>query len=227
MNALQIAQLIRQECGIAGSGAPASIVDQTGEMKRVVDWMIQADLYIQMLHTDWKFLWKEYAFNTIVGQTDYAKPADITDWDRESFWLDSTTNNAVDLKYMDWYEWREFHRAGVKTNHIPDRIIIKPDNSLVLDSPPNDVYSCTAEYFANPVAMAANDDVPPYPATYYRIIVARAKRMYAAYEDAPEIMQEAQDEYNYLLPRLESAQVPGQENQFNNSGNAQMVVEAE
>jgi len=35
MNFLQLAQRVRQEAGISGDG-PVSVVNQTGEMKRVV-----------------------------------------------------------------------------------------------------------------------------------------------------------------------------------------------
>ena len=225
MNFLQIAQLVRQECGIGGSGTPASVVDQTGEMKRVIDWVIQADLYVQALNQDWKFLWKEFSIPTVIGQAAYSKPSDFDEWDKMSFWLDYTTDDNTPLNYVDYLEWRQRLRAGVKENEPPTRIVIKPDDSLVLDSPPDKIYTLTADYYRKPIALAANDDEPPYPSRYHRIIVARAKRMYAVYEDAPEILTDAEDEYKNLLMRLESSQIMGQENRFGESNNAPMVVE--
>jgi len=227
MNALEIAQLVRQECGIAGSGTPAAFTGQIGEMKRVVDWVIQADLYIQSLQTDWKFLWKEHSVPTEIGVAAYAVPTDFDEWDRDSFYLDYHLNTGNKLKYTDYLEWRSKYRSGVKTNSTPNRVIILPDNSLILDPPPAAVQQITADYYRTPIALAANDDVPPYPARYHRIIVARAKRMYAAYEDAPEILTEAENEFSEILPRLEASQLMGQENRYGDSNNAQMVVEVE
>ncbi len=225
MNALQIAKIVRQECGIAGADAPASFVDQTGEMKRLVDWIIQADLYIQSLTQDWKFLWKEFTVPTVIGQAGYTIPSDFDEWDKNSFVLDAATDDFIRLDYIEYTRWRNESSYGLKVNDPPYQFTIKPDGSIVLDAPPDKIYQLTADYYRKPVALAANADEPPYPERYQRVLVARAKRMYATYEDAPEVLTEAEDEYREIMMRMESSQIAGQENRYGESNNSQMVVE--
>ena len=225
MNALEIAQIVRQECGIAGSNAPASFENQTGEMKRVVDWVTQADLYIQSLEVDWRFLWSQFQVNTVAGTAGYAVPTDFDEWDPGSFYLDYTSDDYVELEvFTDYRAWRKEHRQGVKTNEQPTRLVILPDDSLILDYPPDAVYSLTADYYRKVIALAADTDEPPYPARYHRLVVARAKRMYAAYEDAPEIMNEAENEYSFIYPRFEASQLSGQKGRYSADFAENMVV---
>lgn len=225
MTALEIAKLVRQECGIAGANSPASFTGQTGEMKRVVDWVTQADLYIQSLETDWRFLWSQFTVNTVAGTAGYAVPTDFDEWDPASFYLDYTTDDYVELEvFHDYRAWRKQYRQGVKANEIPSRLVILPDDSLILDNPPDDVYSLTADYYRKPIALAADADEPPYPARYHRLVVARAKRMYAAYEDAPEILEESENEFKMIYPRFEASQLSGQKGRYNADFAEDMVV---
>jgi len=228
MTALEIAQLVRQECGIAGAGTPAAFTGQTGEMKRVVDWVTQADLFIQSQEVDWRFLWKQFEVNTVVGTAAYAVPTDFDEWDPASFYLDYDTDDNIELDvFTDYRLWRKEYRQGVKANEVPSRLVILPDDSLILDNPPNAIFKLTADYYRKPIALAVDASEPPYPARYHRLVVARAKRMYAAYEDAPEIMEEAENEYNAIYPRFEASQLSGQKGRYNADYAEDMVVSPE
>ena len=60
--------------------------------------------------------------------------------------------------------------------------------------------------------LAANGDVSAIPPRFHKIIIARAKMYYAENEDAPEIMAGALAEFEDLLDKLESDQLPRQKN---------------
>jgi len=228
MNALEIAQLVRQECGIAGSGTPSAFTGQTGELKRVVVWVVQADLYLQSLEVDWRFLWKEFQVNTVVGTASYAVPTDFDEWDPDSFYLNYSADDNIKLDvFTDYREWRKDYRQGVKTNQVPDKIVIKPDDSLILDWPPNAIFSLTADYYRKPIALAADADEPPYPARYHRAIVARAKRMYAAFEESPEVMSEAENWWGQIYPRLEASPLTSQKGRYHSDYAEGLVVEVQ
>ena len=97
----------------------------------------------------------------------------------------------------------------MQTNQKPDSVVILPDLSLRLQSPPDDVYSLTGDYWKRPAKMTANGDTSPIPEEYERIIVARAKIMYAESEGAPEVLASAQIEFDDLLDKLEAKYLPG------------------
>jgi hypothetical protein len=61
MTYLEICKLVRQECGVQGEGTPAAVTSQRGMLKRIVEWVRDADTIIQDKHTDWDFLWKEFS----------------------------------------------------------------------------------------------------------------------------------------------------------------------
>ena len=75
--------------------------------------------------------------------------------------------------------------------------------------------------------MAANATVSPIPEQYHRIIVARAKTMWAEREEAPDILIASSAEYADLLDKLESSQLPGQKARRLSSNDEKLVVRPE
>lgn len=207
---LQLCQTVRRECRIAGSG-PTAVTGQTGVLDRVVNWVADADQELQGRWFDWDFLHvTTWSHSTVANTATVAAPADLGVWDRESFFLDYTTANHKNLPVIDYKKWRTLLRQGVKTSQKPDNVIILPDNSLILEAPPDDVYSLTADYWKRPVKMTGPTDTSPIPEEYERIIVARAKIAYGEGESVGEILASGQVEYDDLLDKLESKYLPDQ-----------------
>jgi hypothetical protein len=141
-----------------------------------------------------------------------------------SFFLDYTTDDAVNLDPLSYVDWRDDLRQGTATNTTPNYIIVKPDNSLIVDPPPDKTYTITADYWRTPTRMSANTDQSSIPSQYHRIIVARAKTMWAEREESPEILIASSAEYQDLLEKLESQSLPGQrERRFGNVDVSQVI----
>lgn len=225
---LQFCQTTRRECGISGAGStPAAVTGQVGILDKVVNWVIAADQETQSRWFDWDFLHvSTWAHSTIADTPTVAAPSDLGVWDKDSFYLDYTTNDSKFLPVIDYKVWRRDLRQGVKTSQKPDNVIILPDNSLRLEAPPDDVYSLTGDYWKRPYKMAANGDYSPIPEEYERIIVARAKIFYAEDQGAPEVLGSAQIEFDDLLDKLESKYLPSQKSR-RQSDPGMMVVRPE
>ena len=58
--------------------------------------------------------------------------------------------------------------------------------------------------------MSANTDSSSIPSQYHRIIVSRAKTMWAEREEAPEILLASSAEYSDILDKLEAQSLPDQ-----------------
>ena len=58
MTFLELCQTVRQEVGLSGTG-PTTVVSQEGQLKVVVDFVIEADHQVQGLWSDWNFLWSQ------------------------------------------------------------------------------------------------------------------------------------------------------------------------
>lgn len=209
-------RLVRESVGVSGSG-PTSVLNQTGDMRRVVDWVATAYQDIQNLHQDWNFLRGEATFNTVAGQQDYtpaqADAADLGEWRRDSFraWLTASgAGSEIDLVQYDWTEFRDRYLYGTTRTQQgrPVYMAIKPDRSVALWPIPNDDYTVTGEYFRAPHVMVANTDTPNFPAQYHLLVMWRALVFYAGHAAAPETFAVGQQEHKRLLSMLRRAELP-------------------
>ena len=86
---------------------------------------------------------------------------------------------------------------------------INPVNKAISLAPLVDgIYRVYGSYQKGPVAMTADADIPGLPTRFHMLIVYRAMMLYAAYEAAPEVQQEAVGNYKSMLSRLRRDQHP-------------------
>lgn len=208
---LQLCQVAAKECGLSNAVNLSAVTGKTGVMDLVIKWVAQADLETQSRWFDWDFLHVDsWSTATVIGTAAVAAPSDIGVWDQEAFYLNYTLATHKHLSVMPYKTWRRDYRQGVKTNAKPSHVVIHPNLSLTLESPPDAVYTLTGEYWSRPAKMTVDASESPVPEEYERIIVARAKMYYAEYEAAPEIMGSASVEYDDLLDKLEAKYLTNQ-----------------
>ena len=160
MNFLTICQTVRQEVGVSGTG-PTTVVSQEGQLKVIVDAVAAAYFQIQTLWQDWDFLWSQYSSTTSIGTRAPAlqKPTELNTWDRNSFYLNYTSDTNYHLEDFDYVSYRDSYRQGVASNNTPVYVIIQPDQNIILDPPPDAVHTITADYWKTPAALTANTDI--------------------------------------------------------------------
>jgi hypothetical protein len=225
MTFLELCQTVRQEVGISGTG-PSTVLSQEGQLKVIVDFVAAADYQIQSLWHDWNFLWAQYSSTLSTGTRAPAtqQPTDLSNWDMRSFFLDYTSDDAISLTPLSYIDWRADLRQGTATNNSPTYIVVQPDESVIVDPPPDQAYTITADYWKTPTRLTANADVSDIPIQYHRVIVSRAKTMWAEREEAPEILLASSAEYQDLLDKLESQSLPGQRGRrFGNEDLSQII----
>ena len=207
---LGLCQATRRECRITGTG-PAAVTNQSGLLLKIVNWVADSAYETESRWHDWDFMWYDgWSSATIANTKAVAAPSDLGVWDEDSFWLNYTLSTNKKLSVLDYKEWRRDLRNGIRASKKPDSVVILPDQSLILEPPPDGIYSLTADYWKRPTKMSANTDVSMIPQDYERIIIARAKMFYGEIEGAGVILESAQIEYDDLLDKLESKYLPGQ-----------------
>lgn len=208
MNFLQLVNQLQFESG-AGNAPLQTVVGQTGESLRLVDWIRQANMRIQTMYVDWKFLRSQLlpTFITGIGVQDYAAPEDHNYWNMTSFVIDDIDVPAV-----------EFHpitdRFEVTGTGRPDKVVILDDNKLRVWPIPDAGYQIEAEYFIQPVdldptASDPNTQISLIPEQFHWLIIYDALRYYANYENAAEIMNQAREGIALWMPKLEAHQLRG------------------
>jgi hypothetical protein len=238
---LQLTQDLFREVGAAGS-APTTTVGQTGEALRLVNWIHDADLDIQNLWVDWKFLrvtltayltaGGNTGINTTQGGSISAQPADLAEWDFRTFQIfpqGSTT--PQDMGVFEWQQvrWDVF---DLTDQAQPWRVIIMPDNTLRWDLTPDQSYQVQMEYRKQPYDLKNDADVSIIPARFAnRLIVEWARLKYGLFENAAEQVTAAKaaiygmvNESGImtmpgLLAQLENDQLPNAKNSRLQQGN--------
>jgi hypothetical protein len=217
MNFLQLAQSLRQECGVSGSG-PSSTVSQTGEAKRLVDWINAAWLEIQGLHDTWHFMRDTFSFQTVAGTGDYTPTAaglsDHRYWFKDTLRTYKTALGLADEQWLIEWEYQVFrntYRFGLQTTQQGRPVVFaeKPmDKALMLGSVPDDVYTVVGEYQKKPTQLSGDTDTPEMPEHLHQVIVYKAMEYYGLFESAPEVLSRARTGYSALKGQLEREQLP-------------------
>lgn len=221
---LQLVQQLHRDCGAAGA-EPTAVTSQTGEAKRMVNWIIQADNYVQLKYVNWKFLRNVYSAATVASTATAAKPTGLRYWDFQTFTIIDT--GATEKNPLDAIEYDKIKREILDTSEgTPSRAIVMPDNSLQFDPTPDAIYTIGADYYKVPTLLAANSDVSTIPAEFHQIIIGRAMILYANFESAPEIKDQGEEIYIEQLALLENDQLPNQEHsRFNTGARFQVMAE--
>ena len=225
MTFLELCQAVRQEVGVSGTG-PTTVLSQAGQLKVIVDFVAASDFEVQILWEDWDFLWAQYSSTLATGVKEpvLQKPTDLGTWDTRSFYLNYTSDDSTHLTPFSYVDWRTDFRQGTQTNTTPSYAVVQPDQNLFVDPPPDGAFTITADYWKTPTLMAANATVSPIPVQFHRIIVARAKTMWAEREEAPDILISASAEYADILDKLESSQLPAQKGRRLASNDQELVI---
>jgi len=226
---LELVQDLHAEVGAAGV-APTTVVNQTGEAKRLVNWIKRADQQVKRLYENWKFLRAEYSQATTATVNTLAKPAALKFWDvsSEKNTFKCLYNGDTDKSLIDVVEFDDVKDEILDTDSgPPDRIIIMPDNSLLIEPTPDAAHTIYADYYvtAESTILANNSDVSVIPEEFHDVILARAMIFYANYENAPEIKTQGTELYTEVLARLENSQLPNKFNsRFRTGGHFEVIA---
>lgn len=210
MDFLALCKDFVSEYGLAGLQGPSSVLNQRGELNNVVRWVRQSCLYVDNLWRDWDYHWFEYSGTIEANHRDpTAAQFTVGHWDRQSFWLDKSSSNPTQLRFMPWEQFR-FYTMGTANQQParPTHFTVRPDRSLLLHPVAETQHELTSEAWRRPFVLTNDNDMPLMPEQFHRIINVRAAIMYGNREDAPEIIAGAEAEYVDLLEKLQADQAP-------------------
>lgn len=223
----------QRECDITGPPITA-VTNQTGELNRLVQWMIQVWKEIQNRHTNWRWMRSRWTLNTTftigpitwvdayagTAANDAIAGALITRFAR---WLPFDDRGASNVKiylstagvgterwmsYLDWSSFIEIYKRGIVPNAPPAHYTIDPQNKLVLGPRPDATYILSGEYMKSAQILAAEGDIPECPPRFHDLLTYMVMQKYAGFESAPEVMSRGVKEGNRVMRQLEADQLP-------------------
>jgi hypothetical protein len=221
MNFLEICLRAKQECAI--SGTLSTVVNQTGELGRLVSWASSAYDDICARHDNWDFLRSAFIVsvddgNQVFEITDcsdtrvVADEVGLADWWRDTFriYLSSAgISTQTFLPFQEYASFRNYYLLGSPANQRPTCFTIRPDDDAIILGPtPDDLYVITGEYQIEASELNEDDDEPLFPIRYHMAIVYLAAQRYALYEQDAGMYDGVTRELNKLMNGLEFDQLP-------------------
>lgn len=203
MTYLELCVRVREESGVSGTG-PASTINQTGVLAKIVGWVRDANNDIEKLKSEWRFLWRRALTVLVIGKQGYS-PLELNVPE-----LKSTQRIRVGEKILREIDWNEFlYRYELERGKgLPQVFAIAPDNSFWFYPAPDAAYSVTIDYFRKPIILVNDADVPQIPEEHHDCIVQKALMYYANFEEDQALYQLAAMRYEEKLSQLCSDQLP-------------------
>lgn len=226
MNFLALVQRLRSECEIPGTTAPSTVVGQSGQLLRLVNWIAASYEDLQNAKDHWRWLRRPFTFNTVANDDSYAY-TDATDVDatgaitRFSHWwahdeadqyqcylTASGVSAQYRLIYLPWEQFKFLYRFSTQTASTPINVSVDHQNNLVLGPKPNGIYTVTGDFQRSMQTLALDADIPEMPLAYHMLIVYRAMEKYGSNSVAAEVFARAQLESARLMNALTLNQLP-------------------
>jgi hypothetical protein len=242
---LQLVQDLYREVGASPGSLPSVAIPTTtgvtGEILRLTNYIHDADLEIQNMWVDWKFLRQTLTAYTIAatntgiatlsGGSISAQPTDLAEWDYRTFFIfPAGSTSPQNLQVNEWQQVRGEVFDTTDQNQ-PWRVIVMPDNTLRWDLTPDASYQVQMEYRKTVYDLKVDADVSVIPARFAnRLIVEWARLKYGMFEGASEQitaarfhiyggMDDAGVWHTGLLAQLENDQLANAKNSRLQQGN--------
>lgn len=179
----------------------STVLNQTGGVGRIVEYVKEAWLEIQASRRDWNFMWDEFSESLTAGSTDYDLNAAINGGEIQigtgPFLLvknsDTTQRRIILLHDKSYFDDLYARTIGIATASFPTAMTTLPDGETIRFNVPLDVnYTLSGPYYLAAQVFAADADVPTnLPVRYHGAIFYRALKKWAEFEEAGEIFNTA------------------------------------
>ena len=225
---LELCQQLHQELKIAGT--LSTTVGNIGQLDRLCNAIVKADRYIQLLYTDWKFLWREWENTLVENLGNYSAPSGIGAFDEASFWVNAGTSDAYPLEYVYFKRWRDELRHNYTEADEPFCVVLRPNNSVVFVPTPDSNSSgniVTADYWLAPVGLADDSQMSLIPEQFHDAIVAMGKYYYGEYLQNRALQNSAMEQYLPIIKKLEAHSLPGRSDDNKSESSLHKVTRVE
>lgn len=221
----ELCQRVRQECGITGTG-PDTVVSQTGDYKRIVDWVASAYKDIQQKWIDWKFLWAEgTAIAMVAGTRDYDVVSGCNAVSTDTVYLD-----GLRLDFVPYETYRTAKDTWDDQDGTPTEFTLLPTGEIRVFPTPEAAdagLQLTYEYHKLPVEMTVDADEPLFDEAFHDVILHRAKWYWAIWDEAQLEAAGANALYAEAVRRLEARYLVNAEAHGRSQQSRDIVVRAE
>lgn len=212
MNFSELAKQTRLRVGMQGSG-PDALSEAVGPESLIVQCVVDSYLDLQNYREDWKWLrattdfnigtvTETYTLGNIFGLTYRFKK-----WNTDNFYFLNSTGDYERLYYKEYYDFLRDH-INDDTPSKPRYFTVVPEDSSLLFTPVDDIYSVKAPYQKAPQTLSGAGDIPELPEHYHRLIIYGAIEKFSVSIGSPELYQKYSMDHTNLLGSLLRSENP-------------------
>lgn len=213
MNYLELCQRVARRAGVSGShtAKPDTVVNQTGRMALVCEYVAEASREVETEWDDFTFMRREIDFQ-VAANLQSTDPA-IIHSDIERINLTTLTvrddQSRSPLTPVPWTEYRTQRVISIDTSDmLPTAFAI--DNAGIIHFIPvsSRDFVLRAEVVLKPKELASDTDVPHVPSDYAWCIIHKARMMYYEEDESWQLYEAAGRRYREWMDRLEDKFLP-------------------
>lgn len=217
MNFLQICHSLAQETGTVSGTQPSTVTGQVGRLKKIVDAAAEAWRLIQLEHSTWRWMRREFLAPVTQGVSRYTGAGWSLDafsrWDESPhamtlYSVAAGVGDEAELREIGWDQWRRLYARGTQTQSRPIHWAISPTDEIALGPLPDQAYILNGEYWRSAQVLAADGDVPLCNPDFHMIVVWRGLLLMAESDEAITQMNTARVEYAGLMSSMTQLQLP-------------------
>jgi hypothetical protein len=213
VNFLSLCKEVARQSGISDA-APSTVVGQTGEQLRVVNWTAEAWREIQRSDLKqwgryWRFMLQPFSATLASAANTFSMDSTVDLPMKNSFYAYKTADGRTEANPLEWCDWEEFRDIYEFTDDtdIPAVITQKPDLTMKVYPKANDAYTIEYEALIKPVTLAANADEPACLERFQWAIIWLATMKHAAHMENPAAFETAGGEYQRLLIDMQETEL--------------------
>lgn len=196
MNFLQLCQTVAEEIGIP-SGGPTTVGGQTGELRKVVRWVRDAWIQLQMKRQNWRFMWKTFEVTWASGQTVRSAGilglTDLSRFDPNAFaaFPILRPDEKRPLRHLPYESFNALYEQQPAQTGGIEAITVRPDNALAVARTPVEAWRLAGRYYRKPQTLLLDSDIPICQDKWHESLVWYAIARYAGHDEAPQIYAHA------------------------------------
>jgi hypothetical protein len=208
MTFLELCQSLAQEADINGGATlPTTVAGQTGELRRVVDWVKQSWRSIQgKRHWDW--MWQRPTLTMLAGTSSLAGTIPEERYLKDRLYVPTAGQLGRFPEFMPWDMFTKMY-PFIQPGPTFSVWSIAPDHSIRVDVQVTADVDFNVERYALPTELTADSDVPGLPSDLHMLIVWRALVKYANFDGAGDQRTTAIEEFNEMEAQLVERCLPG------------------
>lgn len=221
---LELCRKAGLESGVFSGNQPSSVLNQSGDVAKLVSWTNDAWKWLQQLEKHWAWMRKDWS-GALTANNDTYTAASFNLTDHGQWIIDERTPlkftqpvsiyltatgvaDQTPLTYIDYDDFESRYRTGAQTSNRPQHYSVSDAGEIVFGPAPDAPYTARGKYRQAAQSLTTNTATPGCPAEFHDAIAWEAARRLAEHDEAWNQAKRCEGERDRIMFALRRSQLP-------------------